>query len=174
MRINCAHDGPEEWLPHGRASCRLAEKETGKSCKIAFDLPVQNCEPVRFLQVPESSAGSRCETNSGKLSHPAYRCLLHANPITSDGEMIAIPVKGSIFSARPSTEMSLNSPIPAGANALCKSWTSTRSCCVCTNDRTGYVIQGTKLRLLTGKRDSVRRRGRHSSGSRTFPFAQCR
>lgn len=37
MRINCAHDGPEEWsrMIH---NLRRAEKETGKPCKVAMDI----------------------------------------------------------------------------------------------------------------------------------------
>ena len=38
MRINCAHDGPEAWL--GMISnLRRAEKEAGRHCKLAMDLP---------------------------------------------------------------------------------------------------------------------------------------
>ena len=37
MRINCAHDGPEEWSGMVR-HLRRAEKETGRACKISMDL----------------------------------------------------------------------------------------------------------------------------------------
>jgi pyruvate kinase len=37
MRINCAHDGPEQWAGMVR-NLRRAEKETGRACKIAMDL----------------------------------------------------------------------------------------------------------------------------------------
>jgi len=37
MRINCAHDGPEAWSGMIR-NLRRAEKELGKSCKVAMDL----------------------------------------------------------------------------------------------------------------------------------------
>ena len=37
MRINCAHDGEEAWLGMIR-NLRLAEKETGLSCKVQMDL----------------------------------------------------------------------------------------------------------------------------------------
>jgi pyruvate kinase len=37
MRINCAHDGPAAWLNMIR-NLHRAEKETGKSCKIAMDV----------------------------------------------------------------------------------------------------------------------------------------
>jgi len=37
MRINCAHDGPEQWLGMIR-NLRRAEKETGKLCKVAMDV----------------------------------------------------------------------------------------------------------------------------------------
>ena len=37
MRINCAHDGPEEWLRMIH-NLRRAEKETGKPCKVAMDI----------------------------------------------------------------------------------------------------------------------------------------
>jgi pyruvate kinase len=37
MRINCAHDNAEDWLRMVE-NLQVAQKETGKSCKIAFDL----------------------------------------------------------------------------------------------------------------------------------------
>ena len=37
MRINCAHDGPEEWAGMVR-NLRRAVKETGRACKIDMDL----------------------------------------------------------------------------------------------------------------------------------------
>ena len=37
MRINCAHDGPEEWSAM-IGNLRRAEKETKKRCKVAMDL----------------------------------------------------------------------------------------------------------------------------------------
>ncbi|MEQ1947261.1 MAG: pyruvate kinase [Bryobacteraceae bacterium] len=37
MRINCAHDGPEQWLAMIN-HLRRAESETGKFCKVAMDL----------------------------------------------------------------------------------------------------------------------------------------
>jgi pyruvate kinase len=52
MRINCAHDGPEEWrrmVDH----LRLAESETGKSCKIAFDFAGPKLRTGPFRRVPE-------------------------------------------------------------------------------------------------------------------------
>ena len=37
MRINCAHDSPAEWERMVR-HLRLAERETGRRCKVSFDL----------------------------------------------------------------------------------------------------------------------------------------
>ena len=37
MRINCAHDGPEAWN-NMIQNLRRAQKETGKSCKVAMDV----------------------------------------------------------------------------------------------------------------------------------------
>ncbi|MGB7794056.1 MAG: pyruvate kinase, partial [Terrimicrobiaceae bacterium] len=37
MRVNCAHDGPEEWRRMVEY-LRVAERESGKSCRIVFDL----------------------------------------------------------------------------------------------------------------------------------------
>ncbi len=37
MRINCAHDSPEEWLRMVE-NLQAAKEETGKACKITFDL----------------------------------------------------------------------------------------------------------------------------------------
>lgn len=48
-RINCAHDGPEEW---GRmiAHLRAAEVKTGLSCKVAMDLGGPKCRTADLMQ----------------------------------------------------------------------------------------------------------------------------
>ena len=62
-------------------------------------------------------------------------------------QTIAIPVKGSIFRhARAGDFIELTDT--RGRERTLHIVEVDRSCCVCTNDRTGYVIEGTKLHLL--------------------------
>lgn len=52
MRINCAHDGPEEWLRMVE-HLRRAEKAVGKSCRIAMDLAGPKLRTGRVQSGPE-------------------------------------------------------------------------------------------------------------------------
>ena len=82
-----------------------------------------------------------------RASHdPAYVAFC-TDEYASDDETIAIPVKGSIFRhARAGDVIELTDT--RGRERILFVVEVDASCCVCTNDRTGYVIEGTRLRLL--------------------------
>ena len=72
------------------------------------------------------------------------------NYSSDEGDTIVIPVKGSIFRhAQAGDTVELTDTRGRVRTLLVVE--VDRASCVCTNDRTGYVIQGTKLRLLRGK-----------------------
>ena len=51
MRINCAHDDPDDWammVEH----LRRAQKEQGKSCRVVMDVAGPSCVPVRLHRLP--------------------------------------------------------------------------------------------------------------------------
>ena len=147
MRVNCAHDGPEEWrrmVEH----LRLAEKETGKSCKIAFDLAGPKLRTGPVSPGPGIIRWKPVRNELGQVITPAF-VAFYTQSYYPDGQMIGIPIKGSILQhARHGDVVELTDT--RGRECTLQVVDVDDSCCVCTNDRTGYVIQGTKVRLLRG------------------------
>jgi pyruvate kinase len=145
MRINCAHDSAAEWLRMVE-NLRATEKETGKACKIAFDLagPKLRTGPVSPSRGIIRWKPVRNEL--GQVTGSAYITFCSEN-YSSEDEAIAIPAKGSIFRhAQAGYTIELTDTRGRARTLLVVE--VDRSSCVCTNDRTGYVIQGTKLRLF--------------------------
>ena len=122
MRINCAHDSVEEWLRMVE-NLQAAQEETGKACKIAFDLAGPKLRTGPLAPCPGSSVGNRCETNSGK-SRPLP--TLRSATTNTLLRVIRSPFQlRGLFFVMPGQEMSLNSPILAAASAPCMSLKST-------------------------------------------------
>ena len=95
MRINCAHDGPEEWrrmVEH----LRLAVGETGKSCKVAFDLAGPKLRTGPVSPGPGVIRWKPVRNELGQVTSEAMIgfCAPGEVPETN---MIAIPVKGALF-----------------------------------------------------------------------------
>jgi pyruvate kinase len=147
MRVNCAHDCPEEWrrmVEH----LRLAEKETDKSCKIAFDLAGPKLRTGPVSPGPGIIRWKPVRNELGQVITPAF-VAFYTQSYYPDGQMIGIPIKGSILQhARHGDVVELTDT--RGRERTLQVVDVDDSCCVCTNDRPGYVIQGTKLRLLRG------------------------
>ncbi len=147
MRINCAHDGPEEWcrmVDH----LRLAESETGKSCKIAVDLAGPK---LRTGPVSPGSGVIRWKPVRNELGQVTTAAMIAfcTQGQVPETHMIAIPVKGSILEhAQRGDVVELTDT--RGRERLLHVVDVDESACICTNDRTGYVVQGTRLRLLRG------------------------
>ena len=148
MRINCAHDNACEWLRMVE-NLRAAQKETGKQCRIAFDLAGPK---LRTGPVAPSSGIIRWKpirNELGQVISPAYVSFC-SEDYSSAEETTAIPVKGSTFRhARVGDIVELTDT--RGRVRILPIVEVDPVSCVCTNDRTGYVIQGTKLLLRRGK-----------------------
>lgn len=148
MRINCAHDSAEEWLCMVE-NLRAAQKETGKPCKIAFDLGGPKLRTGPVSPAPGIIRWKPVRNELGQVTTSAYIAFCTGN-YSSEDETIAIPVKGSIVRhAQAGDTVELTDTRGRSRTLLVVDVDETS--CVCTNDRTGYVIQGTKLRLLRGK-----------------------
>ena len=148
MRINCAHDSAEQWLRMVE-NLQAAQTEIRKPCKIAFDLAGPK---LRTGPVAPSSGIIRWKpvrNELGQVTTPAYIAFCTEN-YSSEGETIAIPVKGSIFEHAKTGDI-VELIDTRGRERTLPVVDVDESSCVCTNDRTGYVTQGTKLRLVRGK-----------------------
>ena len=145
MRINCAHDSAAEWL-RMIENLQAAREETGKACKITFDLAGPKLRTGPLSPGRGIIRWKPVRNELGQVTTPAYVAFCN-DKYTPDDETIAIPVKGSIFRhARAGDFIELTDT--RGRERTLHIVEVDRSCCVCTNDRTGYVIEGTKLHLL--------------------------
>ncbi|MBV9272789.1 MAG: pyruvate kinase [Verrucomicrobia bacterium] len=148
MRINCAHDSPPEWLRMVE-NLRAAQKETGKACKIAFDLAGPKLRTGPVSPSPGFIRWKPVRNQLGQVTRSAYIAFCSEN-YPFGGDTIAIPVKGSIFRhARAGYTIELTDTRGRARTLVVVE--VDESSCICTNDRTGYVIQGTKLQLFRGK-----------------------
>src|SRR6516165_337422 len=148
MRINCAHDTAADWLRMVE-NLRAAQNETGKACKVAFDLAGPKLRTGPVSPTPGIIRWKPVRNELGQVTSSAYITFCSEN-YTSEDETIAIPVKGSIFRyAQAGYTVELTDT--RGRTRTLLVVEVNRSSCVCTNDRTGYVIEGTKLQLYRGK-----------------------
>ena len=128
---------------------RAAQKETDKACKIAFDLAGPKLRTGPVSPSPGIIRWKPVRNELGQVTSPAYIAFCTEN-YSSEGETIAIPVKGPILRhAQAGDTVELTDTRGRERTLLVVEVDG--SSCVCTNDRTGYVVQGTKLRLLRGK-----------------------
>jgi pyruvate kinase len=147
MRINCAHDGPEEWrrmVDH----LRLAQSETGKPCKIAFDLAGPKLRTGPVSPGPGVIRWKPVRNEFGQVTSAAMIAFCTQGQLP-ETNMIAIPVKGAILDhAQRGDVVELTDT--RGRERVLQVVDADELACICTNDRTGYVVQGTRLRLLRG------------------------
>ena len=95
MRINCAHDGPEEWrrmVDH----LRVAESEVGSSCKIAFDLAGPKLRTGLVTPGPGVIRWKPVRNELGQVTSAAM-IVFCAQGQVAETNMIAIPVRGSLL-----------------------------------------------------------------------------
>jgi pyruvate kinase len=148
MRINCAHDSAEEWLRMVE-NLQAAQKETGKPCKIAFDLAGPKLRTGPVSPSPGIIRWKPVRNELGQATTSAY-ITFYTESYSSEGDTIPIPVKGSLFRHAQAGDI-VELTDTRGRERTLNVVEVEGSSCVCTNDRTGYVIQGTTLRLLRGK-----------------------
>ena len=70
MRVNCAHDSPKVWermVKH----LRRAERETGKSCALSFDLAGPKLRTGLIEAGPAAKWRPVRDTTAGRVSEPA-------------------------------------------------------------------------------------------------------
>ncbi len=84
LRINCAHDGPEEWLAIVN-QLRAAEKELGQSCKLLMDLggPKLRSGPIELG--PPMVKWRPAKNRLGQLIRPAIIALAPVNSGAPEG-----------------------------------------------------------------------------------------
>ena len=144
MRVNCAHDGPDAWarmIQH----LRYAEKHVGLTCKVSCDLGGPKLRTGKIALGPEVIKWRPYRNTLGQVTAHA---IVHFAKPGLEGELqgTAIPVGGQLV-----TEAQVGDIVKLvdtrGRDRDLRVVEVTETGCLCTCDRTGYVVTGTKLRL---------------------------
>ena len=98
MRINCAHDGPEAWN-NMIQNLRRAQKETGKSCKVAMDVAGPKLRTGPIEPGPCVLKYRPKRDTYGRVESPARIWLTPAeNPEIPPSPAASVPVPGKWLS----------------------------------------------------------------------------
>jgi len=151
MRINCAHDEPEDWL-HMIEHLRRARKATGKDCRIIMDLagPKLRTGPVR--PGPAVIKFKPQRDDFGQVTSPARIWLSTTENCQSPPSQA-----NACFSVSPEwlAELQIGSKIrftdARGAERTLKVVDKTVDGCWLEGKKTAYVTNGTELYLRRGK-----------------------
>jgi pyruvate kinase len=144
-RINCAHDSPAVWermLKH----LRRAERESGRTCRVSFDLAGPKLRTGEIAPGPEVAKWRPERDRLGKVVEPArVRFVMHADETEQDEP--GIPVEGDIV-----TEAKVGDVIELtdtrGRERSLTVVAASRAECTCETDFTAYVVPDTPLRLV--------------------------
>jgi pyruvate kinase len=94
MRINCAHDGPEAWSSMIQ-NLRRAQKETGKSCKVAMDVAGPKLRTGPIEPGPRVLKYRPKRDIYGRVESPARIWLTPAeDPEIPPSTAVSVPVPG--------------------------------------------------------------------------------
>ncbi|CAN5848426.1 pyruvate kinase [soil metagenome] len=147
MRINCAHDGPDQWQRMVK-NLRLAERETGKFSQIAFDLAGPKLRTGPMQLSPGVIRWKPHRNELGQVIDPAFVNFSIESRHPNNGA-VWIPIKGQLqHLARQGDRVKLVDT--RGRERVLPVVVVDKTSCVCTCDHTGYVIQGIKLELYRG------------------------
>jgi pyruvate kinase len=100
MRINCAHDGPEQWATMVE-NLRHAERSVGRSCKVQADLAGPKLRTGRLVPAGRVLKVKPQRDILGKVIAPGQVWLTPtgAEEPAPDGIKVAIPVDGHVLDA---------------------------------------------------------------------------
>jgi pyruvate kinase len=149
MRINCAHEHPDDWAAM-IANLRQAEAKLGKSCRVAFDLAGPKLRTGAIEPGPEVIRFKPTRDALGRVLTPAT-VRFSDEPVADDDEAITIPVEPKLIrTARPGDRIHLEDA--RGRRRELEVNMITERSCICTSDRTGCVTSETTRSLI---RDEV-------------------
>jgi pyruvate kinase len=144
-RINCAHDSPRVWermLKH----LRRAERETGRTCRISFDLAGPKLRTGDIAPGPEVAKWRPERDRLGKVVEPArVRFVSQADDPEQDEP--GIPVDGDIVAEAKAGDV-IELTDTRGRERSLKVVAARKGECTCETDFTAYVVTGTPLKLI--------------------------
>jgi pyruvate kinase len=153
MRINCAHDGPLQWARMVRY-LRQAERQLGRTCKVAFDLagPKLRTGPIQTL--PGVIKWRPQRDGYGRMVAPAVVHFSNASE-APPGNKQPIRVCGADLSAVRSGDM-VHLVDARGRKRMLRVVEANAAICTCHADTTAYVASDTTIAFKRGKKFIVR------------------
>lgn len=147
MRVNCAHDGPEEWS-RMIGNLRRAEKEVSRGCRVLMDLPGPKLRTGTVEPGPRVVSWSPVRDSAGKTEAAARVWLTPAgsSTVSPEGADARLPVAGD-WLARTREGDVINFTDARGATRSLKITGEVGECRWAESEETAYVTPGTKLRL---------------------------
>lgn len=146
MRINCAHDGPQEWSAMIR-HCREAERELGRPCKIYADLAGPKLrtgaiEPAGRVVKIQPKRDLR-----GRVVEPARLCFVPGDRHERAPIAGAIPIPPAMWAQiRCNDELKFKDT--RGRNRILTIGEQDGDAWLATSEYTCYLEAGTALRLV--------------------------
>ena len=149
MRINCAHDSREVWERMIR-HLRRAERDTGKRCRISFDLAGPKLRTGAIEPGPAVVKWRPVRDVVGRVTQPA-RVRFVARMHDADADDATIPVEGDLLKRTKAGDI-VELIDTRDRKRLLRVVEVRAGDCLCEADTTAYVVPGTRL--------SLRRKGR--------------
>jgi pyruvate kinase len=154
MRINCAHDGPEEWAAMAR-HLRRAERELGLTCRIQADLPGPKLRTGAIGPLGRALKLRPQRDGLGRTIRPSRVWISRSDAseaapagmpgFHTSGELVSAARAGDLILVRDvrGRQRALTVVEPGGAG------------CVAETTRTVYVGEGSELTLRRGGSGSI-------------------
>ncbi len=157
MRINCAHNGPEQWLALVR-QLRAAEKELGQSCKILMDVSGPKPRTGPLEPGPPMLKWRPVRNRLGQLVRPAIIALAPPDaPLPEDlsaDAVLRLPAE-FLEELRPREELKLKDA--RGVPRRLIVWAKRGAVWLGEGHSTSYVTDGTVLRAKrSGNKAQIR------------------
>ena len=157
MRINCAHNGPEQWLALVR-QLRAAEKELGRSCKILMDVSGPKPRTGPLVLGPPMVKWRPARNRLGQLVRPAIIALAPLDiPLPEDlgaDAVLRLPAE-FLEELRPREELKLKDA--RGVPRRLIVWAKRGAVWLAEGHSTSYVTDGISLRAKrSGSKAQIR------------------
>lgn len=149
MRINCAHDDCEAWS-RMVSHLRRAERRLGLSCKVSFDLAGPKLRTGSIEPGVGVVKWKPQRDTVGRMVVPAVVRLTLAHSEPAQGQCSIPGAAALIAKARLGDLIELEDA--RGKHRLLEIVDVSSHACTCHSEQTGYVQNGSELRLRRGKR----------------------
>jgi pyruvate kinase len=150
MRVNCAHDGPQQWaamIDH----LRRAERKRGRACRVSFDLAGPKLRTGPVASGPEVLRLKPARDSLGRVTAPGTIAFSPAAGSDDDDNVTLVPLSLALHqAARPGDVLHLHDA--RGRSRTLVVDNVGRQSLLCTTDRTVYLTTGTELELRRDNR----------------------